>query len=281
MPPKEKPDKKNQIAYLDQCLIKDITTAKQLHWVWWIFVLGYAGLKFSKFYRTKNKMIEPTAAMLHRLSQDDNAPARLRMDNAGENVKLKNRMESKDWKLPIKVEFTARNTPQANSHAETSFTTIAGRAKALQECANIPSHYRHMLFPYAAHTATKLDGLCAVNVDGKMATRYVHQMGANPGWVKNFHTWGEAGTVSLKEGKHPKMKNKGIKMMFVGYPDNHPADCFTMWDPQTERTHFTRDVIFLRKLYFAPAIGAGEGRVRHLTNIYEHLNDENSGEEGG
>ncbi|MGL5935252.1 MAG: reverse transcriptase domain-containing protein, partial [Cetobacterium sp.] len=83
----------------------------------------------------------------------------------------------------------------------------------------------------------------------------------------------------MKEGKHPKMKNKGVKMMFVGYPDDHPADCFTMWDPQTERTHFTRDVIFLRKLYFAPAIGAGEGRVRHLTNIYEHLNDENSDEE--
>ena len=76
------------------------------------------------------------------------------------------------------------------------------------------------------------------------------------------------------------MKNKGVKMMFVGYPDDHPADCFTMWDPQTERTHFTRDVIFLRKLYFAPAIGAGEGRVRHLTNMYEHLNDdENSDEE--
>jgi hypothetical protein len=51
--------------------------------------------------------------------------------------------------------------------------------------------------------------------------------------VKNLHTWGEAGTVSLKEGKHPKMKNKGIKMMFVGYPDDHPADCFIMWDPQT------------------------------------------------
>jgi hypothetical protein len=30
-PPNEKPDKKNQIAYLDQCLIKNITTAKQLH----------------------------------------------------------------------------------------------------------------------------------------------------------------------------------------------------------------------------------------------------------
>lgn len=129
MPTKEKPDKKNQVAYLDQCLIKDITTAKQLHWVWWIFVLGYAGLKFSRFYRTKNKMIEPTAAMLHWLSQDDNARTQLRMDNAGENIKLKNRMESKDWKLPSKVEFTTCNTPQANSHAETSFTTMQMHCK--------------------------------------------------------------------------------------------------------------------------------------------------------
>lgn len=145
------------------------------------------------------------------MCQDDNAPARLQIDNAGENIKLKNRMENKDWKLLIKVVFTAQNTPQANSHAETSFTTMAGHAKALQEGANIPTHYRHMLFPCAAHTATKLDGLCAINVDGKMATRYVHQMGSNPGWVKNLHTWGEAGTVSLKKGKHPKMKTKVLK----------------------------------------------------------------------
>jgi hypothetical protein len=125
-------------------------------------------------------MIEPTAAMLHQLCQDDNAPARLQMDNAGEKIKL-TRMESKDWKPPIKVKFTACNTPQANSHAETSFTTMAGCAKTLQEVANMPAHYRRMLFLYAAHTATKLDGLCAINVDGKMATRYVHQMEFNPG----------------------------------------------------------------------------------------------------
>jgi hypothetical protein len=86
-------------------------------------------------------------------------------------------------------------------------------------------------------------------------------MGFEPGWTKYLHTWGEAGTVSLKEKKHPKVKNKGVTMMFVGYPDNHSADTFNMWDPTTQRTHKTRDVIFLNRMYYAPSpdIRAGEG----------------------
>jgi hypothetical protein len=49
---------------------------------------------------------------LYQLVENGGGPAKLRMDNARENVKLKQRMESSDWKLAIKVKFTARNTPQ-------------------------------------------------------------------------------------------------------------------------------------------------------------------------
>jgi hypothetical protein len=50
-------------------------------------------------------------------------------------------------------------------------------------------------------------------------------------------------------------------MMFVGYPDKHSADTFNMWDPTTQQTHKTRDVIFLNCMYFSPSpnIQAGEG----------------------
>ena len=49
-------------------------------------------------------------------------------------------------------------------------------------------------------------------------------------------------------------------MMFVGYPDDHPADTFNMWDPTTKRTHKSRDVIFLNRLFFESSdIQAGKG----------------------
>jgi hypothetical protein len=106
----EDKDKSKQIAYLDQCMVKDTFAGDRKPrptLVWWIMVLGYAGLKFTKFFKAKNKMIEPTAEFLNQLIEKGEGPAKLRMDNAGENVKLKQRMESSDWKLPIKVEFTA------------------------------------------------------------------------------------------------------------------------------------------------------------------------------
>ncbi|MGL4350010.1 MAG: hypothetical protein ACRCT2_05465, partial [Plesiomonas shigelloides] len=182
------------------------------------------------------------------------------MDNGGENLKLQKRMASADWKIPIKVEFTARNTPQQNSPAETSFTTITGRAKALLINAKVPLADRFKLFPYTAQTATKLDGLSVVTINGVTATRHKHQLGFEPGWTKYLHTWGEAGTVCLKARKHPKVVDKGQTMMFVGYPDDHPADTFNMWDPATKRTHKSRDVIFLKRLFFESSdIQAGKG----------------------
>jgi hypothetical protein len=100
-----------------------------------------------------------------------------------------------------------------------------------------------------------------VTINGIMATRYPHQMGFEPGWTKYVHTWGEAGRVSLKKKKHSKAKDKGTTMMFVGYPDNHSPDTFNMWDSTTQRTHKTHNVIFLKRVYFAPfpILQAGEG----------------------
>jgi hypothetical protein len=47
------------------------------------------------------------------------------MDGAGENKKLQKRSDSKDWKLEIDYEITARATPQQNHLAELGFATLA------------------------------------------------------------------------------------------------------------------------------------------------------------
>jgi hypothetical protein len=49
------------------------------------------------------------------------------------------RIRYRDWKLPIIVEWTARDTLQQNSPSEVGFATIAGRARFMFQDANIPS----------------------------------------------------------------------------------------------------------------------------------------------
>jgi hypothetical protein len=234
--------KAQQTAYLNQCVVNDTYNKKRLPIVWWILVLNYAGLKFSKFFRAKNKMVEPAAEFLYKLVQTGDGPAILRIDNAGENIKLHKWMQSADWKLPIQVQYTAYNTPQQYSPAETSFTTISGRVHATFHM--VLAMHRQLLFPYAASQVTDMDGLSVVSNNGITATRYKHQLGFEPGWTKYLHMWGQAGTVCLKQTKHPKLDNKGATMMFVGYASDHPPDTFNMWDPKTQWTHKTHDVIW-------------------------------------
>jgi hypothetical protein len=116
------------------------------------------------------------------------------MDNAGENKLLAARIRHSDWKLPIIVEWTARDTPQQNAPTEVGFATIAGRARSMLQDANIPTGLRKPLILEAVKAATLLDGLIPVVVDGVCKTKFMHQFGYNPPFTRALRTWGEAGT---------------------------------------------------------------------------------------
>eukprot|EP00970_Alexandrium_tamarense_P017113 scaffold8328_cov131-Alexandrium_tamarense.AAC.1 len=110
-----------------------------------------------------------------------------------------------------------------------------------------------------------LDGLVAVTVDGVTATRDDHVFKSNPKWANHLRTWGEAGVV--KEGKRSKTGDRGKTMMFVGYAADRESDSFRMWNSDTNRVVVTRDVIFLKRMFF-------ERPVHEST----YLMDEMSGE---
>jgi hypothetical protein len=68
---------------------------------WCIMVDERTGMKFSDFYETKNGMIELTCAQWNKWKSAGLAVKFVRLDNAGENKKLKERSGSSDWKLNI------------------------------------------------------------------------------------------------------------------------------------------------------------------------------------
>jgi hypothetical protein len=82
---------------------------------------------------------------------------------------------------------------------------------------------------------------------------------ANPKFIHHLRTFGEAGTVTIKNRiMHPKSADRGVTRMFLGYSSQHPSGTYRMWNHETNGVHVTRDVTWLQRLYF-PKREAGEG----------------------
>jgi hypothetical protein len=62
----------------------------------------------------------------------------LRQDSAGENKKLEQRLQSADWKLQVKMEYTAADTPQQNALVEVKFTYLVSKARVAMHAAGVP-----------------------------------------------------------------------------------------------------------------------------------------------
>jgi hypothetical protein len=155
--------------------------------------------------------------------------------NAGENRSLQTRANGVDWKLNFTFEYTLRHTPQHNHLAELALASIASKGRAIMSAVNIPQKTRYYVWTKAFQHATDLDGLKVTDIDGKVATRYEHWCGKLPKWVKHHRTWGECGTVKVKNETTPKKADRGISCMFVGYSKDHDGDCYDMWYPKTSK----------------------------------------------
>ena len=100
---------------------------------------------------------------------------------------------------------------------------MAGMSRAMTNKGNIPRASCYKLFGEVVKTATKLDGLVMVEINGVKKTRVEHYANIIPRWTKFMRTFGEAGTV--RTGKDGKVGNRGVTMMMVGHADNHEGNC--------------------------------------------------------
>jgi hypothetical protein len=86
--------------------------------------------------------------------------------------------------------------------------------------------------------------------------------------------------------------------MFVGYALDHEGDCYQMWDPNTSRVHESRDITWLRRMFFqhqlpaedmalepiafvTPDLGAREGVDNSDDSEEEEENDDQHDKDGG
>ena len=96
----------------------------------------------------------------------------VRQDNAGENFKIQERCKSAEWKLPMEIVYTAKDTLQQNSMSKTSFTSMAAQAHAMMATANVPMVERYLLCQEAANHSTTLDWLTVIKIGGEKKTNW-------------------------------------------------------------------------------------------------------------
>jgi hypothetical protein len=97
---------------------------------------------------------------------------------------------------------------------------------------------------------TDLKNLQPIELEGVMKSRVEHFNGVLPNWTSSLRDFGEAGTVKTRTGMTPKLDDRGVICMFVGYAKDHPKETYLMLDLNTRMVKTTRDVIFLGRMYF-------------------------------
>ncbi len=161
---------------------------------------------------------------------------------------MEKRLHSADWKLPVKMEYTAAYTPQQNALVEVKFTYLAAKARAAMHAAEVPRNKRLEFFPEVIMTMTKLDWSKLITINKVKKTRIDHCGLPLPNFTKYLCTWGEAGII--KTGKDGKIGDRGVTGMFVGYASNHKGDCYRMFNPNTKKVSKTSDIVFLNRMFF-------------------------------
>ncbi len=71
-----------------------------------------------------------------------------------------------------------------------------------------------------------------------------------PRFVKYLKQWGEAGVVKLNNSMTPKIYDRGMTCMLVGYSNIHAGDTYRMWDPNSQQVHLSSNVVWNGKMYF-------------------------------
>ena len=75
--------------------------------------------------------------------------------------------------------------------------------------AGIPKNYRKLFWREAFQTATLLDGLITVEVEGKKLSRFEHWYGKAPRFANHLRKWGESGVVKLRTQTLPIIYDRG------------------------------------------------------------------------
>jgi hypothetical protein len=136
----------------------------------WLLIEDQAtSYKWSYFMKRKGELIDEMIKFIKTMKAKNPENVKfIRLDNAGENLGLKSRIELEG--LNVKMEYTSPETPEQNGQVERSFATLWGKVRSMLNRSGVTQELREKLWAECASTATKLNNLVSKK-DGKAPLR--------------------------------------------------------------------------------------------------------------
>jgi hypothetical protein len=125
----------------------------------WLLIEDQAtNFKWSYFMRRKVELMDEMIKFIKTMiSKNPESIKFIRLDNAGENLGLKSRIELEG--LDIKMEYTNPETPEQNGQVERSFATLWGKVRFMLNRSVVTQDLREKLWAECASTGTKLNNI--------------------------------------------------------------------------------------------------------------------------
>ena len=174
---------------------------------WLMVVDERSGVKLSSFRKNKDDIVTYLAEKFSTFKNAGIHVLKVRYDNVGENKSAEKEANNRKWRLNIEFECISKNMHQQNVFTEVAIATMTNRGKDMRTRSGIPEKCRIPPFKYAVTTATKLDILLIVEVEGRRAIRCLHYAGTVSKFVKYLRTWGEASSITIKTDNTSKPRD--------------------------------------------------------------------------
>jgi hypothetical protein len=115
--------------------------------------------------------------------------------------------------------------------------------------ARITIPLRKGLWENCVNLSVQHENIIVKDKDQQTAAGMVY--GTNPRCISNMRTFDELAIIARHSDKKIKSKlsDRGNTVMFVGFSDIHEKDVYQFMNIATKKTMFSRDVIWLNKIY--------------------------------
>jgi hypothetical protein len=204
---------------------------------WAMAVDGKTRKAFSGFMKKKSEFGEFVESVIDKAATDGHTVKYIRCDNAGENTK---QLKEVCAKKGVTMEFTSPHTPQQNGVVERKFVTTRDMAYAVMLDARLTQGAQNKLWAEAVSTCTETGNV--VVTSGSDVSADEKWYGKAPTVYETLQPWGRIGYVTKQTTFKKKFSEKSYKCICVGHAKDHAKDVYRMYNLETQKIVFSRDI---------------------------------------
>ena len=225
--------------YIDISSVSQASGGGKRHWA--MVVDDFTRMKWCRFLKQKSDLKDFVVPLVQNMKEKGHKVKFVRLDNAGENQVLVGRLKT----LGVEPEWTAPDSPQQNGVVERAFATLASRGRAMMIAAGMTDEQRYKFWAEAFNTATTLSNINPFRRNGeeKGLSPFQRFYGEDkkPKWIHHMHTFGEIGQKPTRETIRSKLADRSERVMFLGYAEDHPGDCYRVYKFEKDSVVLSRD----------------------------------------